>query len=207
MYKRQVPIWRIDDGAVYGIPYEQCQLASQPKTSDKWDAVHTGPQPSWPDLQCANVSYAGPDKTYSHVVSLAEGPHTLWTGLLVMRYEGSLGWQQAWIELVDTIGPLYPNPPETRHEQFPGCTFGVCVEPDPLTNPACSEWCPPGAAMWTSYDFRVTSGKGGGIATPGPRLEMAREFFVGHDERLVDGLYRPEAGQDMIDHRLAGDRQ
>jgi len=36
---------------------------------------------------------------------------------------------------------------------------------------------------------------------------MAGEFFVGHDERLVDGVDRPEAGQNMIDHWLAGDRQ
>ena len=36
---------------------------------------------------------------------------------------------------------------------------------------------------------------------------MVSEFFVGHDERLVDGVDRPEAGQNMVDHRLAGDRQ
>ena len=35
----------------------------------------------------------------------------------------------------------------------------------------------------------------------------ASEFFVGHDERLVDGVDHPEAGQNMIDHWLAGDRQ
>ena len=50
-------------------------------------------------------------------------------------------------------------------------------------------------------------GEVGEITTAGPILKMSRELFVGHDERLVDGLYRPEAGQDMIDHRLAGDRQ
>ena len=76
----QVPIWRIDDGPVYGIPYEQCQAAA----AQSLDAVSKGLPPSWPDLTCANVSYTGPDSTFSHVVSLAEGPHTLWTGLLVM---------------------------------------------------------------------------------------------------------------------------
>eukprot|EP01045_Picozoa_sp_COSAG04_P021668 COSAG04_NODE_2355_length_4284_cov_2.515173_1_plen_1336_part_01 len=159
-----VPIWRIDDGAVHGISWEQCQLASQAKTSDRWDTVHTGPQPSWPDLQCANVSYTGPDSSFAHVVNLADGPHTLWTGLLVMANYQSLGWQRAWIELVDAVGPLYPAPPETRLEQFPGCEFGVCSPGDP----ACSRLCPAGVAMWTSYEFRVSSGNGGAIVTSGP---------------------------------------
>ena len=105
----QVPIWRIDDGPVHGIPYEQCQLASQLSQ----DAVSKDLPPSWPDLTCANVSYTGPDSTFSHVVSLAEGPHTLWTGLLVMDSMPNIGWLQAWIEIIDMIGPLYPEPPET----------------------------------------------------------------------------------------------
>ena len=47
-------------------------------------AVRKGFPASFPsDLPCANVSYAGPDKTYSHVVSLAAGTHTLWTGMLM----------------------------------------------------------------------------------------------------------------------------
>ena len=48
------------------------------------DAVRKGFPASFPsDLACANVSYAGPDKTYNHVVSLAAGTHTLWTGMLM----------------------------------------------------------------------------------------------------------------------------
>ena len=73
------PIWRIDDGPVYGIPYEQCQLASQ----FSQDAVSKGLPPSWPDLQCANVSYTGPDVSYAHVLDVAQGAHTLWTGLFM----------------------------------------------------------------------------------------------------------------------------
>ena len=87
----QVPIWRIDDGPVHGIPYEQCQAAA----AQSLDAVSKDLPPSWPDLTCANVSYTGPDSTFSHVVSLAEGPHTLWTGLLVMDSMPNVGWVQA----------------------------------------------------------------------------------------------------------------
>ena len=75
-----VPIWRIDDGAVFGIPWEQCQGALERSQ----EAVGKGFPASWPNLQCANVSYTGPDSSFSHVISLAQGPHTLWTGILAM---------------------------------------------------------------------------------------------------------------------------
>ena len=35
------------------------------------------------------------------------------TGLLVMDSMPNIGWLQAWIEIIDTIGPLFPAPPET----------------------------------------------------------------------------------------------
>ena len=126
-----VPIWRVDDGPVFGIPWEQCQGALERSQ----EAVSQGFPASWPDLQCANVSYTGPGDTFNHVLSLTEGQHTLWTGLLAMvrkNFRGIscvdctpqtlvveqsginiLGWQQAWIEVVDSIGPLYPSVAET----------------------------------------------------------------------------------------------
>ena len=75
-----VPIWRVDDGPVHGISWEMCGRAKRSSLT----AVRKGFPAAFPsDLACANVSYAGPDKTYNHVVSLAAGTHTLWTGLLV----------------------------------------------------------------------------------------------------------------------------
>ena len=127
-----IPIWRVDNGPVHGISFELCQAAKQHSV----DAVRKGFPASFPsDLACANISYAGPDKTYNHVVSLAAGTHTLWTGLLMevrsipksaahplrltfksdTRLQTSApnqGWEQAWIEIVDTIGPLFPGVPE-----------------------------------------------------------------------------------------------
>ena len=50
--------------------------------------------------------------------------------------------------------------------QFPGCVLGQCG--DPVGSPACSKFCPIGAATWSSYDFRVSSGNGGAILTAGP---------------------------------------
>ena len=64
------------------------------------------------DLPCANVSYSGPDKTYNQIVSLAPGTHTLWTGLMMETPMQSTGWMQAWIEIADTIGPLFPAIPD-----------------------------------------------------------------------------------------------
>jgi len=74
-----VPIWRVDDGPVFGIPWELCQSAAEFSR----DAVGKGLPPSWPNLKCANFSYTGPDSSYSHVFSLTEGPHMLWTGIFV----------------------------------------------------------------------------------------------------------------------------
>ena len=75
-----IPIWRVDDGPVHGISFELCQAAKRHSET----AVSKGFPASFPsDLQCANVSYAGPEKTYNHVVSLAAGEHTLWTGVLM----------------------------------------------------------------------------------------------------------------------------
>ena len=95
---------------MHGISWELCERAKQSSLT----AVGKGFPASFPsDLSCANVSYSGPDKTYNHVVSLEAGVHTLWTGVMVETTLLSLGWQQAWIELVDTLGPLYPAVSET----------------------------------------------------------------------------------------------
>ena len=125
-----VPIWRIDDGPVFGIPWELCQLALQLSE----EIVDNGFAPTWSsDLKCANYSYSGPDSLYSHVVTLSEGSHTLWTGLQSMvsaklhmhlaahiyhqrphhpvaqTANTNAGWQQAWIEITGAIGPIYPT--------------------------------------------------------------------------------------------------
>ena len=104
-----LPIWRIDDGPVYGISWELCQRAMQSSLT----VVSKGFPASWPsDLPCANVSYSGPDKPFNQVVSLHAGTHTLWTGLMMETAFQSYGWMQAWIEIADTIGPLFPAIPE-----------------------------------------------------------------------------------------------
>ena len=79
------------------------------------EAVDKGFEPSWPNAStsCANVSYAGPGNSYSQKIRLMQGWHTLWTGLLIKTTLASMGWQQAWIEVVDSIGPLYPSVAET----------------------------------------------------------------------------------------------
>ena len=78
-------------------------------------AVSKGFPASFPsDLPCANISYSGPDKPFNHVVSLPAGTHTLWTGLMVESplVSGRQQWMQAWIEIADTIGPLFPDIPD-----------------------------------------------------------------------------------------------
>ena len=83
------------------------------------DAVSHNWPASWPsDVPCANISYSGPDRTYNHVVSLFTGSHTLHTGIQMETAMPCQGWEQAWIEIVDTIGPLFPGVEEVRDQQF-----------------------------------------------------------------------------------------
>ena len=65
---------------MFGIPWEQCRSAAERSE----EAVRKGFPASWPNLQCANYSYTGPDDTFNHVLSLAQGPHTLYPGLFIM---------------------------------------------------------------------------------------------------------------------------
>ena len=70
----------IDDGPVYGVPFEMCQAAQE--HSDR--IVDLGYEPSWPGLACANVTHEGPERSYSQTVTVTQGQHTLWAGTLVM---------------------------------------------------------------------------------------------------------------------------
>ena len=75
-----IPVWRVDDGPVYGLPFEMCQVARQHSLT----AVQRGFEPSWPSgsaaQSCANVTHYGPLATYSQVITLTEGAHTLFVG-------------------------------------------------------------------------------------------------------------------------------
>ena len=75
-----IPVWRVDDGPVYGLPFEMCQVARQRSLT----AVQRGFEPSWPlgsaAQSCANVTHH-PLSMYSQVITLTAGPHTLWVGV------------------------------------------------------------------------------------------------------------------------------
>ena len=76
-----MPIWRIDDGPVHGISWGRCQRAKEASLT----GVRSGfPASFTSELPCANVSYYGPKKSYTNVLSLEPGTHTLWTGLMMM---------------------------------------------------------------------------------------------------------------------------
>eukprot|EP01045_Picozoa_sp_COSAG04_P008546 COSAG04_NODE_476_length_13722_cov_16.614707_1_plen_903_part_10 len=168
------PIWRIDDGPVYGIPHEVCRVAQQHSLT----AVARGFPPSFEQsLPCANVSYTDIYSAYSHVVSLTEGPHTLWTGILAyVPGPAWAGWDQGSIEIVDSIGPLFPDPSDKdpRSEQFPTCNR-LCRTDSVDHNRALgwrfdaesSNCCPVGVAMWSSRTFQVSSATGGAATIVG----------------------------------------
>eukprot|EP01045_Picozoa_sp_COSAG04_P002616 COSAG04_NODE_97_length_26459_cov_6.507246_4_plen_1426_part_00 len=149
------PIWRIDDGPVYGISWQLCQGAMQ-------QAVTEGLPESWPSgLSCANITYNGPRASYSHILTLAEGAHTLWTGVVSMSRQRSRGWLGGKLEIASLVGPVFPNPLDNRVEAFPGCGPGAGC------NPETQLCCPMGLAFWSSQEFRVASGEGGAVVASG----------------------------------------
>eukprot|EP01045_Picozoa_sp_COSAG04_P002346 COSAG04_NODE_85_length_27560_cov_8.621245_5_plen_103_part_00 len=75
-------IWRIDDGPVYGIPWDACQDFMQ---RSQW-SVEQGHAPSWHSQEpssCANESYFS-HTTHSTTEMLTPGEHTLWHGVGTM---------------------------------------------------------------------------------------------------------------------------
>ena len=99
------PVWRVDDEVVYGISWELCQGALQHAAADARLAA------SWPSsLRCANMTYTGPRSSYSHILHLAEGPHTLYAGVVSMSQQRSRGWLGGSIEIANVAGPFFPNP-------------------------------------------------------------------------------------------------
>ena len=84
-------VWRIDDGPVYGVPWEVCQAAMQ---RSLWSEQQGYPASLSQDpSSCANESYKM-FTTYSTTEMLTAGDHTLWTGSLAMssHSSGFLGW-------------------------------------------------------------------------------------------------------------------
>ena len=68
-----IPMWRVDDGPVFGVPFWMCERARR----HSQQAEARGFPASMPSDECANVTHLGPFKTYSQVVNLPEGVSTI----------------------------------------------------------------------------------------------------------------------------------
>ena len=89
------PIWRIDDGPVYGVPWEMCEIARQYSEG----IVARGFPESWPsDLVCANETYRT-QTTYSRVEYLSSGEHTLYHGVVTWSSQVISTWKKGWIKI------------------------------------------------------------------------------------------------------------
>ena len=90
------PIWRIDDGPVYGIGWDMCQAVMERSQQSVQQGfapwIPTGSQlPS----SCANESYHVAT-TYASAEMLTPGDHTLWHGLVATT--GNVGFYSGWIK-------------------------------------------------------------------------------------------------------------
>eukprot|EP01045_Picozoa_sp_COSAG04_P009418 COSAG04_NODE_543_length_12846_cov_7.281556_3_plen_1215_part_00 len=159
------PVWRIDDGPVFGAPWELCEAARQYSLS----IVAKGFPQSWPsDLVCANETYRT-QSTYSRTQYLTSGDHTLWHGVIKQTSFPGGTWVKGWIQVVGAGSPVFPLFSDDRPQHVPNCgNHGSCdpvADADYNNGAGC---CPWGAPLWSSTPFRVSKGAGGAIAASGP---------------------------------------
>eukprot|EP01045_Picozoa_sp_COSAG04_P035901 COSAG04_NODE_8496_length_966_cov_1.136101_1_plen_322_part_11 len=191
------PIWRVDDGPVYGISSELCEAAE--RTAHRPDGVPS----TWPGLQCQNVTYHGPNHHYSHVIGVEEGLHTLWTGVYIeSATPNSAGWGGGgWIDIGGVLDPLFPAPLDDRTQRFPGCQAGqncvtYCDQPG---QPRCDECCPPGEVTWAGAEFRASTGQAGAVEISGPvAVSISDSDFRANEAPKASALSITAAGSVQI---------
>eukprot|EP01045_Picozoa_sp_COSAG04_P034655 COSAG04_NODE_7683_length_1087_cov_2.543522_1_plen_163_part_10 len=107
----------------------EAQLEAAERTAHRPEGVPS----SWPrSLQCQNVTYRGPYRHYSHVIGVAEGRHTLWTGVYIDNATPNIvGWVGGWIEIGGVLDPLFPAPFDDRPQRFPGARMFAEPPPSP----------------------------------------------------------------------------
>eukprot|EP01052_Picozoa_sp_SAG31_P008930 SAG31_NODE_459_length_15396_cov_5.092502_8_plen_358_part_00 len=174
------PIWRIDDGPVYGIPFFACSLAAAESQRHIDIGVNAG-EPDFPtNLRCMNETYVM-QRLYSHTVELDEGEHTLHTGIMQQTHMPALSWDGGWMDIVGKTSPIYPLFQDYRPERFFGCALGIEAGQGGM--------CPKGSTFWTRTQFNVFKGTGGAIAG-----EDAQSIII--RDSLFRSNYAP-AGQDI----------
>eukprot|EP01046_Picozoa_sp_COSAG06_P017088 COSAG06_NODE_1150_length_10499_cov_45.337115_1_plen_1808_part_00 len=162
-----MPIWRIDDGPVYGVPWEMCEAAKQYSL----DVVARGFPEVWPsDLQCANVTY-NTQTAYSNVQLVKNGVHTLWHGAITQGSLQITTWLKGHIEIVGSVGPVFPTFHDNRQDHLEECNYsGTCGTPAQPEVPDCVGvqcCCDRGVPLWSSTEFFVSDGNGGAIDARG----------------------------------------
>ena len=114
-----------------------------------------------------DVNYA-PGELYAHVVTLAAGLHTLWTGAVLNSKDLETDWPGgAWIDIVAILDPVQPTyfdnraaPDAAGVVRNLGC-MSASGNPALFENP-----CPVGQSFWGEpIEFMVGKGEGGAIAT------------------------------------------
>ena len=134
------PIWKMD--------------GATPSTID--GSVPTG------EVVYGNTTAYLPETTYSEVLRLSIGEHTLWTGAVLYGPTLSDRWTSGSIQIYDIIEPFVPeyvdnraSPDENGFARHPGCQ---------LVAAGGVEACVVGQAFWSARTFQVGEGGGGAIA-------------------------------------------
>jgi hypothetical protein len=107
---RSSPVWRLDGGPVFGVPFEECEKFRRISEAGVRGEAHPfndqfGPPlaplaPSWPDADCANVTFYQ-HNIYPHTLQLDQGRHRLQIGA-TLKDPLVAGWLGgAFVDIID----------------------------------------------------------------------------------------------------------
>jgi hypothetical protein len=179
-----IPIWRIDSGPqsrIYGAPWEICEGARRASEA----GVARGLAPSWPsETPCANVTL-GRGTISAKTVTLSQGDHILYAGLIYGYQALISGWQNGgWIDIVGLVDRVYPTKMGKSGDDRGTVRYPGCSAVETSANP-----CPRGDANWRDIPFHVGVGRGGAIMTADSKAAIVIADAVFRDN-IAASVYR-----------------
>eukprot|EP01043_Picozoa_sp_COSAG02_P027510 COSAG02_NODE_1628_length_11586_cov_3.954644_2_plen_1093_part_00 len=135
------------------------------------------------------------EQSYSEVVQLPPGTHTIWYGTVLMSNLLFEGWRGgAWIDIVDIVPATYPIFTDYRSSPDTGNANGYSHPnyPTYAVAPGCwsagtasagdRELCPKGITLWRKREFVVPFGEGAAIFTTGRNadIQISETTFAGN---------------------------
>ncbi len=169
-----LPVFKIDGAEPAVVCGQSCTDGEVPSNEVVYGSNYTAETPPYDQEQ-----------SYSTVVHLSPGTHTLWYGTIVHTSHLLESWVGgAWIDVVDIVPAIYPAFSDYRSSPDTGNANGYSHPnyPTYAVAPACwsasaasagdRELCPTDVTLWRKREFVVPFGEGGAIFTTGTDADV-----------------------------------